>query len=136
MAYWLVKSEPYVYSFDMLVKDKKTNWDGVRNYSARNNLREMQKGDMVFFYHSNEGMAIVGIASVTKTAFPDNTTDVPGWVAVEIKPEKKLKTPVPLSVIKKDQRLSNMDLVRISQLSVQKVRPAEWKIILKMAGEI
>lgn len=136
MAYWLVKSEPYVYSFDMLVKDKKTNWDGVRNYSARNNLKEMQKGDMVFFYHSNEGMAIVGIASVTKTAFPDNTTDVPGWVAVEIKPEKKLKTPVPLSVIKKDQRLSNMDLVRISQLSVQKVRPAEWKIILKIAGEI
>ncbi len=135
MAYWLVKSEPYVYSFDMLLKDKKTIWDGVRNYSARNNLRDMKVDDLVFFYHSNEGMAVVGTAIVTKTAFPDPTTDVPGWVAVELKAGKKLTKPVLLSTIKSDKRLTEMELVRISQLSVQKVSPAEWKIVMKLAGE-
>lgn len=135
MAYWLVKSEPYVYSFDMLLKDKKTIWDGVRNYSARNNLRDMKVDDLVFFYHSNEGMAVVGTAIVTKTAFPDPTTDVPGWVAVELKAGKKLIKPVTLSTIKSDKRLTEMELVRISQLSVQKVSPAEWKIVMKLAGE-
>ena len=88
MAYWLVKSEPSVYSFDQLLKDKKTMWDGVRNYGARNNLRDMKKGDKLLYYHSNEGVAIVGIAEVVKEHYPDPTTDADAWVVVDIKPVK------------------------------------------------
>ena len=134
MAYWLVKSEPSVYSYDQLVKDKQTTWDGVRNYAARNHLRTMKKEEQVLYYHSNEGLAIVGIAKVGKEAFQDPSTDNEAWVAVELKPFKKLKTPVTLDTIKKDKRLSNMALVRISQLSVQPVSDEEYKVIKELAG--
>jgi predicted RNA-binding protein with PUA-like domain len=135
MSYWLVKSEPFKYSWDQFVKDKKTFWDGVRNYGARNNLKAMQKGDQVFFYHSNEGVEIVGIAQVVKTFYQDPTTEETAWVVVDLKPIKKLKNPVPLSQIKSDSRLSNMDLVRLGRLSVQTVKDEEWEIILELAGE-
>lgn len=135
MNYWLVKSEPSVYSFEQLQKDKKTFWDGVRNYAARNNLREMKKGDEVFYYHSNEGLAIVGIAKVVKEAYQDPTTDNENWVAVDIKPVKKLKNPVTLAEIKTSKKLANMDLVKNSRLSVQKVTPQEWKAVLQMSGD-
>jgi len=101
MNYWLVKSEPFKYSWDQLQKDKKTFWDGVRNYAARNNLRDMKKGDEVFFYHSNEGLEIVGIAMVVKEAYQDPTTDDKNWVVVDISPVKKLKKPFPLLKLKK-----------------------------------
>ena len=135
MSYWLVKSEPFKYSWDQFVKDKKTFWDGVRNYGARNNLKAMQKGDQVFFYHSNEGVEIVGIAQVVKTFYQDPTTEETAWVVVDLKPIKKLKNPVPLTKIKSDPRLSNMDLVRLGRLSVQTVKEEEWAIILELAGE-
>src|SRR5580704_5010329 len=110
MAYWLVKSEPGVYSYDQLVKDGKTVWDGVRNYAARNNLRAMKKGDKVFYYHSNEGMEIVALAEVARAAYQDPTTDDPNWVSVDLKPYKKLKNPIPLSVLKADPRMADLDL--------------------------
>jgi len=135
MLYWLVKSEPFKYSWDQFVKDKKTFWDGVRNYGARNNLKAMQKGDQVFFYHSNEGVEIVGIAQVVKTFYQDPTTEETAWVVVDLKPIKKLKNPVPLTKIKSDSRLTNMDLVRLGRLSVQTVKEEEWAIILELAGE-
>lgn len=135
MAYWLVKSEPSAYSWDQLIKDKQTVWSGVRNYAARINLRAMKKGDEALYYHSNEGVEIVGIAKIIKEAYPDPTTDDDRWVAVDIKPVKKLKNPVPLTEIKKDKRLADMDLVRLGRLSVQTVKDDEWDIIMKMAGE-
>ncbi len=135
MAYWLAKSEPSVYSYDQLVKDKQTVWDGVRNYAARLHLRAMKKGDEVLFYHSNEGTAIVGIAKVAKEAYQDPSTDNDAWVAVDLKAHKKLKKPVTLAQVKADKRLANMALVRLGRLSVQPVTDAEWKIIMEMAGE-
>ncbi len=135
MAYWLVKSEPFVYSFDQLVADKQTMWDGVRNYAARNNLRNMKKGDLVLFYHSNEGVAIVGIAKVAREAYQDPTTDNEAWVAVDLKPVKKLKQPVTLESVKAEKKLAEMDLVRLGRLSVQTVKVAEWDLVMKMAGE-
>ncbi|MBK8494834.1 MAG: EVE domain-containing protein [Chitinophagaceae bacterium] len=135
MAYWLVKSEPSAYSWDQLVKEKQTCWSGVRNYAARINLRAMKKGEEVLFYHSNEGVEIVGIAKVAKEAYPDPTTDDDRWVAVDIKPVRKLKKPVPLEILKKDKRLANMDLVRLGRLSVQTVKPEEWEMVMEMAGE-
>lgn len=134
MNYWLVKSEPFKYSWEQFVKDKKTHWDGVRNYAARNNLRDMQKGDQVFFYHSNEGLAIVGIAEVVKTAYQDPTTDNTNWVVVDLKPVKAMPKPVTLEAIKADKDLANMDLVRLSRLSVGKVTAAEYKKVCKMGG--
>lgn len=134
MNYWLVKSEPFKYSWEQFVKDKKTHWDGVRNYAARNNLRAMAKGDHVFFYHSNEGLAIVGIAEVVKTAYQDPTTDDPNWVVVDLKPVQALPKPVTLEAIKADPALKDMDLVRLSRLSVGTVKPAEYKKIMKMGG--
>ena len=133
MNYWLVKSEPSKYSWDQLMKDKKTFWDGVRNYAARNNLRDMKKGDEVFYYHSNEGMEIVGIAMVVKEAYQDPTTDNKNWVVVDLKPVKKLKKPVTLAEVKATPQLENMELVKNSRLSVQKVTPDEWKQVLKMS---
>lgn len=133
MAYWLVKSEPFKYSWDQLVKDKNTMWDGVRNYAARNNLNAMKKGDEVLFYHSNEGVEIVAIAKVSKEAYQDPTTEEKAWVVVELKPFKKLKKPVTLIQVKADKRLANMDLVRLGRLSVQTVKEDEWKIIMEMA---
>ncbi|HEY0042458.1 MAG TPA: EVE domain-containing protein [Flavisolibacter sp.] len=135
MAYWLVKSEPFKYSWDQFVKDGQTFWDGVRNYAARNNLRAMKKGDQVLFYHSNEGLEIVGIAKVAKEAYQDPTTDEDAWVAVDLKPFKKLKTPVGLKAIKATESLQQMDLLRLGRLSVQSVKEEEWKVILQMAGE-
>ena len=133
MAYWLVKSEPSAYSWENLVKEKQTVWSGVRNYAARLHLRNMKKGDEVLFYHSNEGTDIVGIAKVAKECYQDPTTDDDRWVAVDLKPFKKLKHPVSLDTIKKDKRLANMALVRIGRLSVQPVTDDEWKIIMEMA---
>jgi predicted RNA-binding protein with PUA-like domain len=135
MAYWLVKSEPSVYSWDQLVKDRQTDWTGVRNYAARIHLRAMKKGDPVFFYHSNEGLEIVGIAKVAKEAYQDPTTEDEAWVCVDIKPFKKLKKPVSLDTIKKEKRLKDMALVRIGRLSVQPVTEEEYNTILELAGE-
>ena len=135
MSYWLVKSEPSSYSWDQLIKDKQTCWSGVRNYAARLHLRNMKKGDEVFFYHSNEGTDIVGIAKVLKTAYQDPTTEDERWVAVDLKAHKKLKNPVSLETIKKDKRLANMALVRIGRLSVQPVTEKEHDIIMELAGE-
>ncbi len=135
MAHWLVKSEPFKYSWDQFVKDKQTTWDGVRNYAARNNLRDMKKGDELFFYHSNEGLEIVGIAKVAKEAYQDPTTDEEAWVVVDLKPVRKLKKPVTLVQMKEDKRLANMDLLRLGRLSVGKVTDEEWKIVLELAGE-
>src|SRR5215212_5346339 len=111
MAHWLIKSEPNKYSWDQFVKDGQTFWDGVRNYAARNHLKAMKKGDEVFFYHSNEGLEIVGIAKVSKEAYQDPTTDEEAWVAVDFKPVKKLKKPVSLEQIKKEKALKNMALI-------------------------
>jgi len=133
MNYWLVKSEPSVYSWDQFTKDKKTFWNGVRNYAARNNMREMKKDDEILFYHSNEGMEIVGIAKIVKESYQDPTTEDKNWVVVDLKPVKKLKIPVTLSQIKKEPRLANMELVKNSRLSVQKVSWEEWKIIMEMS---
>ena len=135
MAYWLVKSEPFKYSWEQFVKDKQTCWDGVRNYAARNNLQAMKNGDDVLFYHSNEGLEIVGIARVVKEAYPDPTTDEKAWVVVDLKPVKKLKQPVTLKQVKADERLKNMDLLRLGRLSVGAVKEEEWKVIMEMAGE-
>jgi predicted RNA-binding protein with PUA-like domain len=135
MAYWLVKSEPFKYSWEQFEKDGKTFWDGVRNYAARNNLRAMKKGDEVLFYHSNEGLEIVGIARVVKEAYQDPSTDEEAWVAVDLKPYKKLKKPVSLQQIKTSSELKQMDLLRLSRLSVQTVKEEEWKIIMDMASE-
>jgi predicted RNA-binding protein with PUA-like domain len=134
MAYWLVKSEPFKYSWDQFVKDKITFWDGVRNYAARNNLKAMQKGDEVLFYHSNEGVEIVGIAKVAKEAYQDPTTTDEAWVVVDLKPFKKLKNPVTLAQVKADKRLANMDLVRLGRLSVGTVKEDEWEVVMELAG--
>lgn len=133
MHYWLIKSEPVKYSWEQFEKDGQTIWDGVRNYAARNNLRSMKKGDLAFWYHSNEGMEIVGIAKVVKESYQDPTTDDPAWLVVDFKPYKKLKKPVRLAQIKADKRLANMDLVRLGRLSVGSVKDEEWKIVLEMA---
>jgi len=129
MNYWLVKSEPSTYSWDDLEKDKKTTWDGVRNFQARNNLKEMKKGDILLFYHSNEDKAIVGIAKVAREQFPDPKDK--DWIAVEISPERKLKTPVTLAQAKADAKLANMVLVKSSRLSVQPVKKEEFDWIIK-----
>ncbi len=135
MNYWLIKSEPFKYSWEQFEKDGKTFWDGVRNYAARNNLRDMKKGEKVFFYHSNEGLNIVGIAEVLNEAYPDPTIDDERWLAVDFKPVKALKKPVSLADIKQTPALENMELIRLSRLSVSRVTEKEYKQILKMAGE-
>ena len=135
MAHWLIKSEPFKYSWDQLVNDKQTFWDRVRNYAARNNLKSMKKGDELFFYHSNEGLEIVGIVKVVKEAYQDPTTTETAWVVVDIKPVRKLKSPVTLAQLKADKRLKNMDIIRLSRLSVGCVTDEEWAIVLELAGE-
>lgn len=134
MNYWLVKSEPFKYSWDQFVADKITFWDGVRNYAARNNLRAMTKGDRVLFYHSNEGLAVVGIAEVVKEAYQDPTTNDTNWVVVDLKPVKPLPIPVTLAAIKAESSLANMQLVKLSRLSVAAVTESEYKIVLQMGG--
>lgn len=135
MNYWLIKSEPFKYSWDQFEKDKKTFWDGVRNYAARNNLKAMKKGDLLFWYHSNEGLEIVGIAKVVKEFYQDPTTEDTAWVVVDVAPYKKLKNPVSLAQIKANTALQQMALVRLGRLSVQPVTPDEWEIVMEMAGE-
>ncbi|MFS8617723.1 MAG: EVE domain-containing protein [Solitalea sp.] len=135
MQYWLVKSEPYKYSWDQLVEDKRTFWDGVRNYQARNNLQAMKKGDQVFFYHSNEGKEIVGLAKVVKEAYQDPTTDDARWVAVDIAPVKALKNPVTLERIKADEQLKDIALVRQGRLSVLPLKAEEFDRILALSEE-
>jgi predicted RNA-binding protein with PUA-like domain len=134
MKYWLIKSEPSAYSWQQLKKDKKTEWTGVRNYAARNNLRDMKKGDLAFFYHSNEGQEIVGMAKVVKENYQDPTTNEPAWLAVDFAPAKDLKKPVKLEALKKDPFFKNMDLVRLQRLSVGKVSEEEFARICELGG--
>lgn len=134
MNYWLVKSEPFKYSWDQFVADQQTHWDGVRNYAARNNLRAMKKGDQVLFYHSNEGLAVMGIAEVVNESYQDPTTDDTNWVVVDLKPLKPIPNPVTLAAIKADESLSKMELVRLGRLSVSAVTPVEFSKVLKMGG--
>jgi predicted RNA-binding protein with PUA-like domain len=134
MAYWLVKSEPFKYSWDQFVKDKQTFWDGVRNYAARNNLRAMKKGDEVLFYHSNEGLEVVGIAKVAKEHYPDPTATEGDWSVVDLKPVKAIKKPVSLATIKADKRLANMQILKLGRLSVTAVTSEEWEIIMELGG--
>jgi predicted RNA-binding protein with PUA-like domain len=131
MNYWLMKTEPSTFSWDDLVRDKKTGWDGVRNFQARNNLKAMKKGDLAFIYHSMEDKAVVGIAKITKENYPDPKDK--DWVAVEISPEKKLKRPVTLAEVKADKRLVDMVLVKSSRLSVQPVTAAEFDMIIALS---
>ena len=128
--YWLVKSEPFKYSWEDFVRDGSTYWDGVRNYQARNNLKAMRKGDLVLYYHSNEGKAVVGIATVTKEFYQDPTTDDERWVVVDLKPVRALKNPVTLVDIKTDDRLREMALIRQSRLSVMPVNEGEFDVIV------
>jgi predicted RNA-binding protein with PUA-like domain len=130
MNYWLIKSEPFKYSWQQLLRDKKTCWDGVRNYAARNNLKAMKKGDFLLFYHSNEGLEIVGIATVVKEHYQDPTTDDTAWVAVDVAPVVTLKKPLGLKEIKQDDLLKNMEFVRLGRLSVSKVSSDEFHRIL------
>lgn len=131
MKYWLVKQEPEAYSFDDLIKDGKTDWTGVRNFQARNNLRDMKKGDEVLFYHSVSEKAVVGMAKVSKENYPDPTDEK--WIAVEVKPVKKFKKPVTLAEIKAEKGLQNIALVRQARLSVIPLTEGEFDTILKMA---
>ena len=136
MNYWLLKSEPDVWSIDQQIKAgaKGADWDGVRNYQAANNLRKMNKGDLCFFYHSNVGKEIVGIVEIIKTAFSDPTDKTAKFVAVKVKFKKKLKTPVSLENIKKNKELKDLSLIRQSRLSVMPIDTKSWKIILKMGS--
>ena len=126
MNYWLIKSEPSAYSWEQLKKDKKTAWTGVRNYAARNNLKAMKKSDLCFFYHSNEGLHIVGIAKVVKEFYQDPTTEDVAWVCVDVEPYLQLKKPVELSTLKKDAVLKDMQFVKIGRLSVSVVKKEEF----------
>jgi predicted RNA-binding protein with PUA-like domain len=131
MSYWLVKTEPETYSWDDLVRDKKTVWDGVRNFQARKNLKSMQKGDVVLFYHTGDEKAIVGLSKVSKEAYPDPKDK--DWVVVELSPEKKLKRPVALSEVKAVKKLASMALVRVARLSVQPVLEDEFDAIVGLS---
>jgi predicted RNA-binding protein with PUA-like domain len=134
MAYWLMKSEPSAYSWEQLVKDGKTNWSGVRNYQAAINLKAMKVGDRAFFYHSNEGLAVVGVAEIVKTAYLDPSDKTGRFVQVDIKPVAPLKEPVTLAAIKAEPKLQEMKLVKQGRLSVSPVGAEEWKTICKMGG--
>lgn len=132
-SYWLIKQEPSAYSWDDFVRDGKTDWTGVRNFTARNNLRAMKAGDEVLFYHSVTDKAVIGIAEVTRTAFPDPTADEGDWTAVEIRPKRRLDKPVSLDQIKGNRLLQQMPLLRLSRLSVQPVTADEFREIVRMA---
>ena len=133
MAYWLLKSEPFKYSWSMLTQDKKTFWNGVRNYQAANYLKSMKKGDQAFFYHSNEGREIVGIVDIVKEHYPDPTDDKGKFVMVDVAPKEALKKPVSLEDIKKNKDLKNLALLRQPRLSVMPIDPKEWDVICAMA---
>ncbi|RFZ82113.1 EVE domain-containing protein [Mucilaginibacter terrenus] len=136
MNHWLVKSEPFKYSWEKFNQEGRTFWDGVRNYQARNNLREMKEGDLVMYYHSNEGKAVVGIAKVVKEAYQDPTTDDTNWVVVDIVPVETLKRPVTLEEIKADSRLKEIGLVRQGRLSVMALKREEFDRVLELANEL
>jgi predicted RNA-binding protein with PUA-like domain len=133
--YWLMKSEPDVYGYDDLVAEGEGTWDGVRNHTAAIHLRTMKVGDEAFFYHSNIGLEVVGILTISHAYFIDPTDEKARFVAVKVKPVRKIAQPVTLKAIKANPNLAAMELIRQSRLSVAPVRPAEWKEILKMAGE-
>jgi predicted RNA-binding protein with PUA-like domain len=133
MNYWLVKTEPGTYSWDDLERDRKTTWDGVRNFQARNHLKSMKKGDRVFIYHTGEEKAIIGIADVIKESFPDPKAG--DWVVVDLAADKKLKKPVPLAQIKATKSLAGMVLVKSSRLSVQPVQEDEFNKVISLAAE-
>lgn len=134
MAYWLLKSEPSKYSWQQMVADKRTHWNGVRNFQARNNLQAMKKGDQAFFYHSNEGLEVVGIVEVVREFYPDPDDESGKFGMVDVKPVKALKTPVTLVAMKADKRLADFGLLRQSRLSVVPVSAAHWKLICQMGG--
>ena len=133
MAYWLLKSEPTVYSWERLVADGRTHWDGVKNAQALNNLRAMREGDRAFFYHSNEGEEIVGIAEIVRPFYPDPTDPGGKLGMVDVKPVRPLKTPVSLAAMKQNPKLSGMSLIRQSRLSVCPISEAEWAVVCGMA---
>ncbi len=133
-GYWMVKQEPETYSWDDFVRDGGTDWSGVRNYQARNNLRSMKPGDKVLFYHSGKGKEVVGLAEVTKAAYADPTADDEQWVAVDLKPVKPLANSVQLAAIRYDKRLSQLPLIRQSQLSVMPLTKDEFDVIVSMGG--
>jgi predicted RNA-binding protein with PUA-like domain len=132
--YWMVKQEPETYSWDDFVADGKTDWSGVRNYQARNNLRKMTTGECVLFYHSGKDKAVVGLAEVVRPAYPDPTADDEQWVAVDLKPLGKLNNPVPLAAIRYDKRLSQLPLIRQSQLSVMPLTKDEFDVIVALGA--
>ncbi|MCB0676436.1 MAG: EVE domain-containing protein [Saprospiraceae bacterium] len=132
MNYWLVKSEPFVYSFSDLQREGRTMWEGVRNYAARNNMRAMQEDDLVLYYHSREGLEVVGIAKVIREAYPDPTADKGDWSVVDLAPVKALEEAVSLKSIKQEPALANIGLVRIGRLSVMPLEKAEFEQILTM----
>jgi predicted RNA-binding protein with PUA-like domain len=134
MNYWLVKSEPFKYSWEKFNQDGRTFWDGVRNYQARNNLKTMKEGDLVLFYHSNEGMCVVGVAKVVKEFYQDPTTDDTNWVVVDLAPVETLKNPVTLNQIKNDDRLKDIALVRQGRLSVMPLKVAEFDRIIELGS--
>jgi len=134
MAYWLVKSEPFKYSWDRFLADGRTHWDGVRNHQAANNLKAMRVGDRAFFYHSNEGMEIVGVAEVVREAYPDPSDEAGRFVMVDLVPVTPVKTPVTLRRMKEDPILSGMQLVRQSRLSVCQVTDEQWRHACRLAG--
>ena len=134
LNYWMVKQEPETYSWDDFVSDGRTDWSGVRNYQARNNLRQMKVGDRVLFYHSGKDKAVVGTAEVVKSAYPDPTADDPQWVAVDLKAGKQLGAPVRLAAIRYDKRLSQLPLIRQSQLSVMSLSKDEFDAIVGMGN--
>jgi predicted RNA-binding protein with PUA-like domain len=132
--HWLVKSEPFKYSWEKFNEDGRTFWDGVRNYQARNNLREMKEGDLVLFYHSNEGKNVVGIAKVVKESYQDPTTDDTNWLVVDLVPVESLKNPVSLEQIKKEESLKDISLIRQGRLSVMSLKAEEFDKILEMGS--
>ena len=132
--YWLMKSEPDAYSWDDLVREGEGTWDGVRNYRARNNLQAMEVGDRAFFYHSNVGKEIVGIVEIMAARLPDPTDETGKWASVKVRPIEKLSRPVTLAEIKGDKSLQDIELIRLSRLSVAEIQPAEWERILKLAA--
>ena len=135
MQHWLVKSEPVKYSWEKFNQDGRTHWDGVRNFQARNNLRAMKEGDLVLYYHSNEGKAVVGVAKVVKECYQDPTTEDPNWVVVDLSPVETLKTPVTLEQIKADPQLKDIGLVRQGRLSVMGLKREEFDRILELGNQ-
>ena len=135
MAYWLVKSEPFVYSFERLLEEKRVVWDGVRNYMARNYLRAMAKGDRVLFYHSREGLEVVGVCEVLQEHYPDPTAEAGDWSVVDLGPVMALPQPVPLKQIKMTPELQNIGLVRMGRLSVMPLTGEEYEKILELSGK-